>query len=355
MNRLLLLTGLFASLSSFAQPDGGTDGGTAEVTAAPLEASAPKDSHSVAVTRLRGTAATDAQTEPVTALVAAKLSEVAALRVVTEQDIAALIGLERQKQLLGANCEEGSSCFTELAGAIGSKYLVTGRLDRFGDRWTLTTTLIDAERNEALTRTRHDAETEDDLPAAAEAAATGLTDFLNGHLKLGIAAKPAAEVKEDTGADIGVRLGTNFIEGISTLSPAGDLVLGYRFDPAWVGFLQIGVTVVRDDANPVNVVPTVLGARHLYRVGKAIQPYWGIGLGVQLAIGSFGVFKETGPLPSVLGMVGVTWFITRWFGLGIEGSTNVAQTVLGLSRDADGNGAGNGFNLRPSISFTFRP
>lgn len=362
MMRLALLVGCLCSLASFAQTDGGADGGndggtdrgTGEVAPPPAPAPAASNGiHSIAILRLKGSTTTEAQTEPVTALIAAKLSEERKLRVVTEQDIAALIGLERQKELLGAECREGSSCFTELAGSIGAEFLVSGRLDRFGDTWTLTTTLFDAQKNQPLARSRTDAASEGELPAAAEKAALSVLAHLHEHANIGVAApKPAAPAaKEDTGADIGIRLGTNFIEGISTLSPSGDLVLGYRFDPAWVASLQIGVTVVRDAEGRVNVLPTVLGLRHHYRIDKAIQPYWGVGLGVQLAIGPFGIFEQTGPLPSVLGMVGVTWFITRWFGIGLEGSTNLAQTILGLSRDA----AGSGFNLKPSLSVTFRP
>lgn len=343
MTRCALLVTTLVAAASFAQADGGTPAAHPGVV-------------EVAILKLKGTPTTESQTEPVTALIAARMSEEKVLRVVTEQDIAALIGLERQKQLLGAECREGSSCFTELAGAVGAEYLVSGRLDRFGDKWTLTTTLFDAPKNEPLARSRTDAESEADLPVAAEKAAVAIIDALRQRESGSIFNAPApVETGSSTGADIGIRLGTNFIEGISSLSPSGDLVLGYRFDPAWVGFLQIGVTFVRSNESGqnsgINVLPTVLGARHLYRVDKALQPYWGIGLGVQLAIGPFGIFEQTGPLPSVLGMVGITYFVTRWFGIGVDGSTNLAQTVLGLSRNSEGSG----FNLKPSLSLTFRP
>ncbi|MBL8937216.1 MAG: hypothetical protein JNM69_21835 [Archangium sp.] len=47
------------------------------------------------------------------------------LSVVTSQDIAAILGVERQKQLLGCN-ETGSSCMLELSNALGAQLVLTG-------------------------------------------------------------------------------------------------------------------------------------------------------------------------------------------------------------------------------------
>lgn len=47
------------------------------------------------------------------------------LSVITAQDIAAVLGVERQKQLLGCN-EGGSSCMLELSNALGAQLVLTG-------------------------------------------------------------------------------------------------------------------------------------------------------------------------------------------------------------------------------------
>jgi hypothetical protein len=48
------------------------------------------------------------------------------LVVTTPSDIRALLGLERQKQLLG--CDEGASCLAELSGALGAGAIIAGQL-----------------------------------------------------------------------------------------------------------------------------------------------------------------------------------------------------------------------------------
>lgn len=77
-----------------------------------------------------------------------------AARVVSGNDIRALLGNERQKQLLG--CGDASSCIAELAGAIGSDELVTGKIGRIGTQYVVELRRLDAARGRAihsLTRT----------------------------------------------------------------------------------------------------------------------------------------------------------------------------------------------------------
>lgn len=53
-------------------------------------------------------------------------------KVTTPADIQALLGLERQRQLLG--CSEDSSCMTEIASALGVPLIVVGRVSKIEDR-----------------------------------------------------------------------------------------------------------------------------------------------------------------------------------------------------------------------------
>ncbi len=53
------------------------------------------------------------------------------VRVVTSSEIAALIGFERQKQLLGC-ADESTNCMVELANALGVDGIITGSIGKFG-------------------------------------------------------------------------------------------------------------------------------------------------------------------------------------------------------------------------------
>lgn len=65
----------------------------------------------------------------------------AGVRVVTPQEVAAVIGLERQKQLLG--CAQGSeSCMAELGDALGVDALITGDLGKIGDSYQLNVKVV---------------------------------------------------------------------------------------------------------------------------------------------------------------------------------------------------------------------
>jgi hypothetical protein len=63
------------------------------------------------------------------------------VRVVSPSEIAAAIGLERQKQLLG--CTE-TSCLAEIGGALGADRLVSGSLGRLGGSLVVNLSSVDA-------------------------------------------------------------------------------------------------------------------------------------------------------------------------------------------------------------------
>ena len=52
--------------------------------------------------------------------------------VVTSADIQTLLGVERQKQLIGCS-DSASSCTAELAGAMGSRFVLSGSV--MNSRW----------------------------------------------------------------------------------------------------------------------------------------------------------------------------------------------------------------------------
>lgn len=68
--------------------------------------------------------------------------------VLSDADIAAAIGLERQKQLLG--CTDDASCLTEIGGALGVDRLVHGSIGRVGESLVVTLTSIDPQSSRAM-------------------------------------------------------------------------------------------------------------------------------------------------------------------------------------------------------------
>jgi hypothetical protein len=63
------------------------------------------------------------------------------LDVVTSQDITAVLGLEKQKELLG--CSDGA-CLAELGGALGADYVVRGNMAVLETETAVALTLVDA-------------------------------------------------------------------------------------------------------------------------------------------------------------------------------------------------------------------
>src|SRR5688572_14795206 len=55
----------------------------------------------------------------------------AGLRVATQKEIGTLIGIERQKQLLGC-ADDATTCSIEMANALGTDALLVGDIARFG-------------------------------------------------------------------------------------------------------------------------------------------------------------------------------------------------------------------------------
>lgn len=71
-------------------------------------------------------------------------SRVEGLQVVGQSDLSLLLGMERQRQLLGC-ADEATACATELAGALDARWVLTGSLGRLGKRYRLDLKLVDGK------------------------------------------------------------------------------------------------------------------------------------------------------------------------------------------------------------------
>ncbi|RYZ34232.1 MAG: hypothetical protein EOO71_39700 [Myxococcaceae bacterium] len=299
----------------------------------------------VAVLPLESNAAGKEAAPGITLLIASRLAESPLLRVLSQRDIQTMLDPERQRQFLGdSGCEE-DDCLRELSSVTGARYILTGRLDRFGGQYLLTASLMDTREGRTLARPRAEASDDDELLRTAVAVSDELLAVLSSSGDP-VKARPllggAVASSPGGGLTLGLRFNNSFIDKLSSLNPGLDLEVGYWFHPEWQGFLQVGFTLVRTDGDSgegkLNVLPSILGARHYHRLDKSLRPYWGFGLGVQLSFGDFGIFQSTGPLPSVVGFAGLEYLLAGHVGFQLELGTNIAQAVLGLAQDGEGDG-----------------
>jgi len=91
---------------------------------------------------------------------AATQLKLAGLEVVTARDMTAILGLERQRQLLGCN-EVSTTCLTELGNALGADGVVVGTLAKVGARYDLNLKLLDSGSARVLAIGARNATTEE--------------------------------------------------------------------------------------------------------------------------------------------------------------------------------------------------
>lgn len=78
-----------------------------------------------------------------------ELSRRGFFEVISSNDIRTLLGVERQRQLLG--CEE-SSCTAELSGALGARFVLQSSLTRLGTTLQLSVQMLDTSRSQTVAR-----------------------------------------------------------------------------------------------------------------------------------------------------------------------------------------------------------
>lgn len=97
--------------------------------------------------------------------------------VVSAQDIANTLGLERQKQLMG--CSD-SSCSAEIAGALGVDGIVTGNVAKVGDSVIVNVRVISAKDAKALASFSESTTGIDSVPRTLERGAALVAATLTG-------------------------------------------------------------------------------------------------------------------------------------------------------------------------------
>ena len=135
-------------------------------------------------------------------VVANELDRIGVFKVVSGDQIRALLALERQKQILG--CTEGG-CLTEIGGALGVDYLVSGRVSIIGGGaspvtfsidLTLSSVRLASREGSAIESARTESELMQRLPRAVGRLTAKILASRSGKL-LVLVSEPGALVKVD--------------------------------------------------------------------------------------------------------------------------------------------------------------
>jgi TolB-like protein len=120
-------------------------------------------------------AATDAEATLLTDAVVEWVSKAGVFQVVSQRDIQTLLGVERQKQLVGCG-EDATNCMAELSGALNARFVLSGQVNRLGGTVQLTLQTLDTQKSQPVGRSLKAAKSAEDLRAIvpwAVAEATG--------------------------------------------------------------------------------------------------------------------------------------------------------------------------------------
>ncbi|HEY6106532.1 MAG TPA: hypothetical protein VIV59_11150, partial [Anaeromyxobacteraceae bacterium] len=95
------------------------------------------------------------------------VSEVAKTRVdvISKNDIAAMVGFEKEKQILG--CSDDSKCLAEIGGALGVDYMLTGQVGLIGTRYRISLLLVDSKKARVAARSARFCDRNEDALAQA--------------------------------------------------------------------------------------------------------------------------------------------------------------------------------------------
>jgi hypothetical protein len=107
------------------------------------------------------------------------------LQVATAKQIGALLGVERQRQLLGCSSNGSASCIAELADALGADGILLGEVAKLGARYQFNVKVLRSSSGNVVASWGGAVETEEALLDAVNEAASALASQLFVHLRPG--------------------------------------------------------------------------------------------------------------------------------------------------------------------------
>jgi hypothetical protein len=203
-------------------------------------------------------------------------------QVITAADVTAMLGFEKQRQMLG--CEANEACIAELAGALGVDKIVSGSVGQIEDVYLLNLRLIDVKRATAEGRVYERVEKKSALIDAVRSGARRLWGELEARPEPSAAAlkaqPPPAPVVEPGTAAAPVTA-TGPAPAAAVEAPAENPAHDFLFNTGW-GLVGLGVVTGVAGAVLMANNPTTPGA----------QPPLGFQLGngsLWFGLGSLGV------------------------------------------------------------------
>jgi hypothetical protein len=287
-------------------------------------------------------------------MVAAKLASSPGAQVVGLDEVVAALGLEKQKQALGCT-EDG--CLLELSGALGVRYLVHARLDRFGASALFSAFLFDSRAAKSLVRFSQKVDddallvTEGERFAAQALAALGLAP----------SPEPAQQQAFKPEVLLNLKLGNTLpsLKGatISNYNITFDLEGDYYLSPRWQLFLLTTITVgsatdstgTSGDASSKSfrLFSPYAGVKVTFSPQESLRPYVGLALGLTIMNRLFST--STGDTVGLngLGVGGLLWTPFKRVGFNLEMGVNLSAV------SSDGSGLYFGFKTNFGVVVLF--
>ena len=105
----------------------------------------------VAVPRMKASGSDiESMASPLTEILTTELESLVDVEVIGSSDISALIGFEKEKELLG--CDDDVTCIAQIGGALGVDLLLVSEVGRVGSTYVLNLKLIDSHKGTVLKR-----------------------------------------------------------------------------------------------------------------------------------------------------------------------------------------------------------
>ena len=122
---------------------------TASAAAPPATPSAAAPTQRLAVLKVVAQGVPPDVAETLTQVIAEQASKTPGFNAISQSEIGALLGVERQKQMLGCG---DASCLAEIGGALGAKLVLSGSLGKVGESYVLQLQLLDTGKAQVKAR-----------------------------------------------------------------------------------------------------------------------------------------------------------------------------------------------------------
>lgn len=306
----------------------------AAVACAALAASAeeprPPPKGSIAVMELSSPSDFTDKAKGLSSVIATRLAGHPGAKVIGFDEVRATLGLEKTRQQLGCSDD---SCLAEISGALGVRYVVHGRVDRFGNTLLLNAFVFDALAAKSVTRWSENVADDAQLPVQAERFAD------HAALALGLphGDLPLLPAPFTPTVSFNLKLGNTYqsLKGasLSAFQARFDLEGDYYLTRAWQLYLQAGMVVgsasdATTSSQSFQFIPIGLGTKYTFRAAELVRPYVGLGLGAKI-IGKLLHPSDSGKVGfDTVALAGLAFFPWQRVGLNLELSGNLAAIAV---------------------------